>query len=659
MKNHLTRVRLAPQLRSGLFASAVLLLLAGPSVCIGAVYRCEAKDGSKTYSDQPCAADAQAAANSAAQPSATRVSQTTGNVTSVGTSSTNAKEHRASEVLTTLNKAALQSSVSADPKQRAHQLAPYFLKKLDPNNSDWNSGHPKWPTMQAIVEKSLLEEISDQPTAAGHNIETVFVHTYAAKMSDSDLQQLAAYLATPQGKQYAAFQTQIEVVYNEGIRSLQARLPLPQENPVPDAVQKRRIQLLALSNSTMIVQSQYEAAKSQNGDISGFSALPILMHSVISYKASELDALAARYATDIPGFISFSETATAKDHFAAMAAAQAVSVPLLTAAIEKFAKTVEAAHMLQWQQAYQEQVQKPAQASIAANAASRATRPMPKVGSNFKECPDCPEIIVIPAGAFDMGSPDDEVGRPDKRNVNLGHSEGPVHRVKVASFALGKFEVTRAQFSAFTRETGYGGVKGDWPQPSEFHQEDNHPVVNINATDADAYVAWLARKTGQPYRLPTEAEWEYAARANTTTSYYWGNDIDAICQYANIRDQTAKKASEWMKDWKVVNCADGFVFTAPVGSFKPNAFGLYDMLGNAAEAVADCAPLRDYEGAPNDGSAVFVIAGCDEHRGSGHWHNRRGGSWQYGAEAARAAARDGTQEARESSSGLRIARSLP
>src|ERR1700679_1992493 len=227
MKNHLTRVRLAPQLRSGLFASAVLLLLAGPSVCIGAVYRCEAKDGSKTYSDQPCAADAQAAANSAAQPSATRVSQTTGNVTSVGTSSTNAKEHRASEVLTTLNKAALQSSVSADPKQRAHQLAPYFLKKLDPNNSDWNSGHPKWPTMQAIVEKSLLEEISDQPTAAGHNIETVFVHTYAAKMSGSDLQPLAGYLATPQGKQYAAFQTQIVVVYNEGIRSLQARLPLP------------------------------------------------------------------------------------------------------------------------------------------------------------------------------------------------------------------------------------------------------------------------------------------------------------------------------------------------------------------------------------------------------------------------------------------------
>src|SRR5450755_394787 len=112
MKNHVTRARLAPRLRSGLFASAVLLLLSGPSVCIGAVYRCEAKDGSKTYSDQPCAADAKVAANSASQPSATRVSQTTGNVTSVGTSSTDAKEHRASEVLTTLNKAALQSSVN-------------------------------------------------------------------------------------------------------------------------------------------------------------------------------------------------------------------------------------------------------------------------------------------------------------------------------------------------------------------------------------------------------------------------------------------------------------------------------------------------------------------------------------------------------------------
>jgi formylglycine-generating enzyme len=623
MQNHIILARIEPPLRSGLFRSAILLLLAGPSICFGAV----------------------------------------GNVASVSTPITSspgndAKEHRASEVLTTLNKAAIQSSINGDPKQRVHLLAPYFLKKLDPSNSDWNNGNPKWPTMQAIVEKSLLDEISDKPTAAGQNIETVFVRAYAAKMSDSDLQQLAVYLATPQGKQYGAFQSQIEVVYNEGIRSLQAKQPLPQETPAPDDVQKRRLQLLSLSNTTMIAQAQYEAAKSQHGDISGFSAVPILMQAVASYKAAELDALAARYATDIPGFVSFSQTVTAKDHFAAMAAAQTVTVPLLTAEIEEFTKAVEATHMVQWQQAYQEQVQKPAQASIAADAARRVARPIPKVGTNFKECPDCPEMIVVPAGAFDMGSPDDEVGRPDKRNVNRGHSEGPVHRVQIASFALGKFEVTRAQFSAFTRETGYGGIKGDWPQPSEFHQESNHPVVNINATDADAYVSWLARKTGQPYRLPTEAEWEYAARANTTTAYYWGNDIGAICQYANVRDQAARKVNSWPAEW-ATKCDDGFAYTAPVGSFKPNAFGLYDMLGNAAEAVADCTDLKNYEGAPRDGSAVLFIDGCDLHRGSGHWHNRRGGSWRFGADEARAAARDATQEARESYSGLRIARSLP
>jgi formylglycine-generating enzyme required for sulfatase activity/ankyrin repeat protein len=568
-----------------------------------------------------------------------------------------AHERRASETLTLLSKANIQSSPATTPKDRAHLLAHHFLKKLDPTNPNWSESNPKWPAMQALVEKDLFAELSSAPSPAAQNIETLLVHAYAAKMSDTDLNQLSTFLKTPQGARYAAFQIQLDEIYVAGVKSLQANQPRP-GGTATDAVQKQRLQLLVLTNSTMIAQAQYDAAKRDNTDISGFGALPFLIEAVATFKGSELDALATRYAADIPAFTSFNQSVTAKNHFAAMAVAQAATVPLLSAEIERAVKSLEANHMAQWQHAYQEQVQSPARESMASNAALRATLPMPKVGTHITECPDCPEMIVLPAGTFDMGSPDDEVGRPDKQNVNVGHSEGPIHRVQVPSFAIGKFEVTRAQFSAFTRETGYGGSKGDWPQPAEFHQESNHPVVNINAADADAYVAWLARKTGQPYHLPTEAEWEYAARANTTTSHYWGNDVDSICQYANVRDQAAKRVNSWPAEW-ATKCDDGFAYTAPVGSFKPNSFGLYDMLGNAAEAVADCTSLANYVGAPTDASVVWVTKDCDPKSGRVPWHIRRGGSWQFGAADARAAARDATQEARESHSGLRVARSLP
>jgi formylglycine-generating enzyme required for sulfatase activity/ankyrin repeat protein len=572
---------------------------------------------------------------------------------------TTANERRATKVLTLLNKNAIQSASTRTLKDRVSMMAPYFLKKLDPGNPDWNSRHPKWPTMQALVEKGLLDEISERPTAAERNIETVYIREYAAKMTPGELQVLTDYLATPEGKRYVAFEYEVEAVYNEGLRALQSNQPMPHQE-ASDAIQKQRLRLLALSTSTMVAMADYEIAQKQHGDISGFQAIPIMMQAASSYKGSELDALWVRYSRDVPGFASFSESAASKRHFAGMAASQTATMPLLTGQIEAFAKAVEAKHMAQWQQAYQEQVQKPNQVTQAADVARRTASPMPKAGTNFKECPDCPEMIVVPAGSFNMGSPDDEVGRPDKNNVNLGHSEGPVHRVQVPSFAIGKFEITRAQFSAFTRETGYGGVKGDWPQPADFHQEANHPVVGVNAADVDAYVSWLARKTGKPYRLPTEAEWEYAARANTTTAYYWGNDAISICQYANVRDETAQKAIPWASKWPTVKCADGFAYTAPVGSFKPNAFGLYDMLGNASEAVADCTDNRNYDGAPTDGSVVWVSSICDQKKGRIPWHGGRGGSWRYGAEDARAASRSGAvQQDRQDSNGFRIARSLP
>ena len=158
----------------------------------------------------------------------------------------------------------------------------------------------------------------------------------------------------------------------------------------------------------------------------------------------------------------------------------------------------------------------PPQTQAAANgkAAKTSKSPRaPKAGTIFRDCPDCPEMVVIPAGSFDMGSPDSEDGQ--------GDDEGPVRRVKVAVFALGKTEITRGQFAAFVKKTKYdAGDKcwtfengkfrerdGDWRKPG-YLQDDKHPVACINWNDAKAYAIWLSRKTGKQYRLPSEAEWE-------------------------------------------------------------------------------------------------------------------------------------------------------
>ena len=291
----------------------------------------------------------------APQPPATLALQSAG---SVVPNVSAAKRRRASEVLTALNKDAIHLSTNSNLTGRAHQLAPYFLKKLDPSNTNWNDRNPGWPKMAGIVEKSLLEEISDKPTSETLNIETMTVGAYASNMTDADLQQMYTYLSSPEGKRYAAFQTQIEMVFNEGLRALLSNRPQSQE-PVADVIQKRRLQLLALSNSAMTTVAQYDIAQSQHADISGFSALPIMMEAAAMNEASQLDALATRFDVDVLRFVSFSQTDTAKHHFAALAAAQTVGAPLLLAQVEEFAKRVEARHMTEWQQAYREQVQKP------------------------------------------------------------------------------------------------------------------------------------------------------------------------------------------------------------------------------------------------------------------------------------------------------------
>ena len=227
--------------------------------------------------------------------------------------------------------------------------------------------------------------------------------------------------------------------------------------------------------------------------------------------------------------------------------------------------------------------------------------------SMSNQCSDCPEVVAIPAGRFIMGSPDDD---PE----NWGpEREGPQHEVTIThSFAIGKYEVTRAQFARFIAETGdIGGGCFDWngrtwePDPARdwrnpgFAQTDHDPVVCVKWDDAAAYTRWLSNKTGQRWRLPSEAEWEYAARAGTTTLRHWGNSADEGCRYANFSDQTLWQA---LKVEPAARCADGHVYTAPVGSLLPNAFGLHDMLGNAWEWTADC--WHDgYQGAPTDGSA--------------------------------------------------------
>jgi len=206
-----------------------------------------------------------------------------------------------------------------------------------------------------------------------------------------------------------------------------------------------------------------------------------------------------------------------------------------------------------------------------------------------------PQMVWIPAGSFRMG--DIQGGGYD--------DEKPVHRVSINRFAMSRTEVTVGEFRRFVNATRYKteAEKEDgcyvyksgwfalvrwyhfvkdvnWRNPY-FSQNNNHPVVCVSWNDAVAYVEWLSRQTGKQYRLPTEAEWEYAARARTETARYWGNNPDEACRYANVHDRTSKKENGFI--WTHHNCTDGYAKTAPVGRFKPNSFGLFDMLGNVWE----------------------------------------------------------------------------
>jgi formylglycine-generating enzyme required for sulfatase activity len=221
-----------------------------------------------------------------------------------------------------------------------------------------------------------------------------------------------------------------------------------------------------------------------------------------------------------------------------------------------------------------------------------------------------PEMIVIPAGQFRMG------------DLNGGgrDNEKPVHQVIINNpFAMGKYEVTFAEYDAFARATGKSLPKDlGWGRSKR-------PVIGMYWENAKAYVKWLSKETGKRYRLPTEAEWEYAARAGSTTKYHFDNEERELCEHANGADQSTDYV------WRNKACNDGSgKKTTPVGSFLPSQFGLYDMHGNVWEWVED-RWHKDYFGAPDDGSAWTI--------GSTRLRVLRGGSWYFEPRNLRSASR--------------------
>ena len=280
-----------------------------------------------------------------------------------------------------------------------------------------------------------------------------------------------------------------------------------------------------------------------------------------------------------------------------------------------------------------------------------------KTGDVFQECAICPEMVVIvpdPNG-FTIGTAESEAkwGREN--------DEKPLGPIKFARpYAIGRFEVTRGQFasSGIKPEPCHFWAGKEWQldarrswQAPGFEQDANHPVVCVSWNDAQGYLKWLNEQPGlaqkDAYRLPSEAEWEYAARGGTTTVRHWGNEPAPACNYANVADRTAKQK---FSDLTIHECSDGFVYTAPVGQYKPNGFGLYDMIGNVSEWVQDCYAGQYPETILN--GAAFETANCGQ-------RVLRGGSWGSGPEFTRSAFRYGNGPGiRGIEFGFRVARTL-
>lgn len=255
-------------------------------------------------------------------------------------------------------------------------------------------------------------------------------------------------------------------------------------------------------------------------------------------------------------------------------------------------------------------------------------------GTEFKDCEFCPEMVVIPPGTFQMGSEHIEPMRGGEMRP-----QGPVRTVTIAyPFAAGKFEVTIGEWRAFFEDTGHvasdcrawGGdgarMGNSWLDP-DFGRpvRDDEPMMCVYWTEAQQYVQWLSEKTGKNYRLLSEAEWEYAARGGVDTEWFWGEDDSKICEYGNVLDQAAADRPDLIVGSgtsmsMAAQCNDGYVLASPVGSYKPNQFGLYDMVGNVWEWTQDCSPTY-YPDEPVDGGPYEVEGECEKRA-------IRGGSWR-------------------------------
>jgi formylglycine-generating enzyme required for sulfatase activity len=229
--------------------------------------------------------------------------------------------------------------------------------------------------------------------------------------------------------------------------------------------------------------------------------------------------------------------------------------------------------------------------------AAQAAAPAPP-GKIFKDCKDCPEMVVLPTGTFTMGTPDNEVGRePD---------EGPLHPVTFAKpLAISRFQVLAGEWDAYLHDSGYVMPDGDTRPGREckagvprYERTARHPAVCMDFPEVNAYVAWLSKKTGKHYRLVSESLREYAARAGSSGPFPF--PFDEGKEYS-----IAKHANTY-------GAADGYNFTSPAGSFPANAFGVYDMHGNVYEWTADCYN-ENYSGAPSDGSA-WLTGDCKARR---------------------------------------------